>query len=240
MQPNTWDEPVQAQTLGTFKSARGLSIAVIILLSIHAALSALLVAAWPTITNIITAGEDYSPDGLWDAVCAIAVGLTAVLQWGVFIACAVCFLCWLYRSYANLPALGSQSIIYSPKSAVTGWFIPFVNLVQGYKSVATLYAESQRGTTPAGYPVAVTTPIVGLWWAAYLARGITSRIADKMLDRAYDGTLGWLITAELLDIVAAVLCIVIVYRIEKRQRDQHIDLVRRNAAAAPPPVDRLR
>jgi hypothetical protein len=178
---------------------------------------------------------------MWDALCALAVGATAILQWGVFIACAVCFLCWLYRSYANLPALGSESILFSPKSAVTGWFIPFVNLVQGYKSVATLYAESQRGsTTPSGYPVALTTPIVGLWWAAYLARGITSRIADKMVGREYDGALGWLITAELLNIAAAVLCIVIVYRIEKRQRDQHFDLERRDAASQPPPADRLR
>ncbi len=234
------DYQYDRQTLATYKSARGLSIAIIILLSIHAALSAILVAAWPTITKIIR--DDYSPDGIWDALCAIAVGLTAVLQWGVFIACAVCFLCWLYRSYANLPALGSQSILFSPKSAVVGWFIPFVNLVQGYKSVNTLYVESQtRGdVSPSGFYIPKSAPIIGFWWAAYLARGIVSRISDKMLDRNYDGALGWLITAELLDIVAAILCIVIVYRIEKRQRDQHDDLVRRQAAVQPPSADRLR
>jgi hypothetical protein len=56
----TYDEPIQAQKLNAFKSGRGLSVAVIILLSIHAALSVILIAAWPTVAKIV-GEEDYSP-----------------------------------------------------------------------------------------------------------------------------------------------------------------------------------
>ena len=233
--PTQADDPVSQ--LRGYRSNRGLAIAIIVLLAIHASLSVVLSLSWPNVGSLLGGAE---PEGLGQAIVALAVGFAAILQGCIFIATAVCFLVWLYKAYANLPALGSESLIFSPKSAVIGWFIPFVNLVQGYKSVHTLYLESQPrpNTLETGFAIPKSARIVGFWWGAYLLRGIVSRIADRMSEHDFSGAVGWLVTSELLDIVAAVLCILIVYRIEKRQHDQHDDLVRR--IPQPIPSDRLR
>jgi hypothetical protein len=223
---------------GSYQSNKGLSIAIIVLLAIHAALSVILAFAWPSVSHILDdAGE---PSGFVDALSAIAVGFAAIVQGCIFVATAVCFLIWLYRAHRNLPSLGSESVVMTPKSAVVGWFIPFVNFVAGYKSVHHLFIESQPRPTvlPTGYALPRRAPIVGLWWGFYLARNILSRIADSMSKHDMSGAISWLVASEVLDVVAAALCIAIVYRIEKRQHDQHDDLVRR--VPAPIPTDRLR
>ena len=196
----------------------------------------MLAFSWPSGGRLL----DGEVDGLGGAISAIAIGFAAIIQGCIFIATAVCFLVWLHHAFRNLPALGSDSLIFTPGKAVIGWFIPFVNLINGYKSVHTLYLESQPRATvlPSGYALPRTAPIVGLWWGFYLARGVVSRIADSISKHGSSDATTWLVFSELLDIVAAVLCIAIVYRIEKRQHDQHDDLVRR--IPAPVPTDRLR
>jgi hypothetical protein len=152
----------------------------------------------------------------------------------VFIACAAVFLTWLHCAWSNLPALNPDSL-YTAKGVVVGWFIPFYNLVHGYRSVKDLYVASQR---PAGDETDLRpprgAPIVGLWWGFYLARGFTDWYARHNPESET------LVVSELSSIIAAILCIVVVYRIERRQRDQYNDLALRAAAATPPPSDRLR
>src|SRR5438067_1527283 len=53
---------------GTYRSNRGLSLAIIILLSFHAALSLVLAFSWPSIGHLLDGGE---VDGLGGAVSAI-------------------------------------------------------------------------------------------------------------------------------------------------------------------------
>jgi len=230
-------------SVGGYRSTRGLTIAVLILLGAHALLSVFLSFGWSAALRVIAASEHELTDGsvgLGDAAVAIAVGVATYLQIGLFIACAACFLCWLYRGYSNLPSLGSERLT-TPKSAVVGWFIPFVNLVHGYRSVHELYLESQRpAVLPSGYVLPTRAGIVGLWWGLYIARNISIRIADGGLDHARSDALGWYWVAAVLDIAAAVLCMLVVYRVDKRQRDQHDDLLRRETQAPVPTGDALR
>jgi hypothetical protein len=231
---------VEAKQVGSasgYRSTRGLTVATLILLGTHAFLSIILSLGWGSALTVLEASEqnliESGTVGLGDAVWAIAVGVGTYLQIAVFIACAACFLCWLYRGYSNLPSLGSDRLT-TPKSAVVGWFIPFVNLVHGYRSTHELYLESQRpAVLPDGYVLPTRAGIVGFWWAAYLLRNITSRIADKALDHASHDALSWYWLAAAFDVAAAVLCMMVVYRVDKRQRDQHEDLVRRQAAPVP-------
>jgi hypothetical protein len=231
-------EAKQANHPTGYRSTRGLTIAILILLGLHALLSVLTCLGVKSALDAIDAmrSGNLAADGIGfgSALAAFAVGAGDIIQRLLFVACTVCFLCWMYRGYANLPALGSESILSSPKSAVVGWFIPFVNLVHGYRSTHTLYLESQRpAVLPSGYVLPTRAAIVGWWWGTYLARNLVSRIADRMFDHGGEGALTWFWIASALDIAAAILCMVVVYRVDKRQRDQHQDLIQRTLIPVP-------
>jgi Domain of unknown function (DUF4328) len=167
------------------------------------------------------------------------------------IAIGIAFLAWLYRAYSNLPALGSTAVEMSPGhgatpgDAVVGWFIPVANLVLGYRSVRHLWLESQAqpATRPDGSPIERPTPLVGYWWTVYLARSIVSAIVlfGAQPVRSLDD---WklltehLVLPQLLDVVAALLCILVVHQITRRQEEQQRDILLR--APVPPVTDRLR
>jgi hypothetical protein len=231
---------VEAKQVGTasgYRSAKGLTIATMILLGLHALMSLVLSISLSSTIKVLDASNTDTLSsgrvGLGDALAAIVFGVGYYLQVAVSIACAVCFLCWLYRCYANLPSLGSDRLT-TPGSAVGGWFIPFVNFVHGYRSVHELYLESQRpAVLPDGYVLPARAGIVGFWWAAFLGRVVISRIADKMIDTEQASSLQWFWATAAIDFAAAILCMMVVYRVDKRQRDQHQDLVRRQAAPVP-------
>lgn len=161
-----------------------------------------------------------------------------------YVVCAVLFLVWLWRAYRNLPALGSTSTELTPGAAVLGWFLPLANLVRGYASVRHLWIESQpgRATLPSGEVLPRRARLVGWWWGFYIlslpALRVISMQGPMMTEEAlvrasyaWNAALG-------LHAVAAVLCIAVVMGIERRQRAQHDDLIRRQPIA--PATDRLR
>lgn len=59
-----------------------------------------------------------------------------------------------------------------------------------------------------------------------------------MIEHGSSDALGWFYAAQALDVLAAVLCALVVWRIHRRQRDQHDDLERR--ANGPVPMAGLR
>jgi hypothetical protein len=232
--PGAFSHVVMPQQGPVYRSARGLATAVMVLLGVHAATGAALCAALPTARSAVYSWQSAN---LWTLISAAVMGFAAFLQFFVFIATAIVFLIWLHRSYANLPALNPDSL-YGTKGIVAGWFIPFVNLVHGYRSVADLYFASQPPVpNESGFVTRRAAPIVGMWWGFYLASGVVARIG-RIVDREEE--VGFAVASEVLSIVAAVLCLSVVHRIERRQRDQHIDLTRRAEAAQPPPADRQR
>jgi hypothetical protein len=220
-----------------YRSTRGLTTAILIMLGIHALISVFVcfgVQAMLRIEDALRSGAiDRGDFNLGDSFVWLAVNVGDWLQTGLFIATAVCFLCWIYRGYSNLPALGSERLT-TPKSAVVGWLIPFVNLVHGYRSTHELYLESQRpAVLPSGYILPTRASIVGWWWGIYISRNFSIRIANSGLNNGRDGSLFWFWLAAGLDIAAAILCMMVVYRIDRRQRDQHQDLVRRAQEPVP-------
>jgi hypothetical protein len=132
--------------------------------------------------SAIELDNDESVDIAW-----LFIGLIAILELAVRFICAVIFLIWLHRVYANLPVMGSRNLNYSPGWAVGWWFIPFLNLVRPYQVVKELYSESHIAVQDSGgEPSEATTENVGFWWGTFLISGFALRISDKMFDSVTD------------------------------------------------------
>jgi hypothetical protein len=153
---------------------------------------------------------------LRDSLAAVA----ATTQLVTFLLAAVLFLRWYHRAYRNLEAFGHEPD-RSPAWAVGSWFVPFVNLVVPKRCVNEIW---RAGTARDDHPA-----VLNVWWGAWIVAVLLSGAAARQ-----DGsTLEAIRTAHLLDvavnatdIVAAVLAIVVVRLLTRRQRTRHEDLAR--------------
>ena len=170
-------------------------------------------------------------------------GLVGLLWLAVFLATAIAFLLWLHRAYRNLPALGNprQQLEYSPGWAVGYFFIPFVNLVYPYRAVREIWQKSDprvRTDDDFMWQDTSTPALLVAWWIMWLASGVTSRIYATLTSKAETpDTILWAtkfgILPDVLSIIAAVLALLVVKKIDERQeeRSRHVRFV----ASMPPP-----
>lgn len=172
----------------------------------------------------------------------LAVG-AALLHFLVYVGCIVAFCFWVHRAYRNLRALGNpaSSLEHSPGWAVGFFFIPFANLVMPYRAMKEIWQKSDpRVRTQEDFMHAppVSTALVLVWWLAWLVSNVLANISFRLAGRSADpATLAWAsnfdVVADAAGIVAAVLAILVVRGIDRRQeeRSRHV----RYAADAPPP-----
>jgi hypothetical protein len=152
--------------------------------------------------------------------------VTALLLVAVFVANVVVFLLWLHRSYSNLPALGNPKagLEYSPGWVVGGWFIPFVNLVVPYRVVREVWAKSDPavGTDEARFGPTASSSLILAWWLVWLASNVVGNISFRLVNAA--NSLPDFVFATRFDIfaggfniISALLAILVVRSIERRQ-----------------------
>jgi Domain of unknown function (DUF4328) len=181
---------------------------------------AMVVAAMELVFAPITGEEEVAENvgGYVVALLTLGIGL---LTLAVFVATVVFFLMWLYRSYKNLPAFGVTSTSYSPGWAIGSFFVPFANLVIPYRAVKELWQNSVAGKTfsfasgspPSWFP---------LWWGFWLASNIASNIYFRL---SMSGTASREaiaivdIASEALSIIAALLAIMVIGEIDRRQEE---------------------
>jgi hypothetical protein len=168
----------------------------------------------------------------------------ALLQFVVFIATAVAFLLWLHRAYRNLPALGATRLDTTPGWAVAYFFIPFVNLVKPFQVVREIWRESRRGAEGGenfgGVSSRTGTPaLIGWWWAFWIIANVVGRVSDRAAVTAgtIEGMLlaSWItIGSDALFVIAAVLAILVVKRIDEMQETEFGQMA---AQSPPPPPD---
>jgi hypothetical protein len=217
--------------MDAYVSARGRSIAITVLVILQLVALGLGAAAWALGASDV--GVDL--DG---AVAAFrSAALFESLYGLLFIAATVVFLTWVYRSIANLPALGSMSCRFSPSGAVWSYFIPFVNLVRGHQVMATIWTESQPpAVNENGFHLPRSASLVNWWWGLYLFTGVVGLV---MTDRNPFGveylhslatTQVWL---HLLRMTTAVLFLVMVRGAQARQDEQWLDLERQRNVPQP-------
>lgn len=163
---------------------------------------------------------------LSDAISQAVTYLTA----GFFLTTVSCFLIWQYRCVRNLPALGIADRRLSPGWSVGGWFVPVVNLIHGYRVMSELWRTSALpGSTSdrAGAPV---TRLVLAWWVSYLGGGMLGLVSGLPMrglppahrDYAYQLQNSILLqgAGALALAVSAVLLLLLIRRIERRQHDR--------------------
>jgi hypothetical protein len=233
-----------------YRSTRLRTLIVTGMLGLHAALLVVVLAGQAWCRHVIAVGDSlYEPSTrAVDQLQAFAERSANAL----YLACAVAFLVWLYRAFANLPSLGATQAMIAPGQRATPggaigvWFIPFANLVLPFRAVRHLYLQSQPVPPPengAWVPPA-RTPLLGWWWGLFLASNFASNFSSLGILRPNDSVEAWveltqrMVLPHLLDVAAAILCIAVVRAVERRQVEQRRDQLLR--VPVPMPTDQLR
>jgi uncharacterized protein DUF4328 len=147
----------------------------------------------------------------------------AIVELVTFVISGVCFIAWFHRAYSNLLSLGATSTRPGTGWAIGAWFVPILNLWRP-KQIAN---DIWRGTDPRHprqqpswrEPV---SPLLWLWWGAFLLLGILNRAVAE--DWTSAATAHAIRSATRLDmateatsIIAAVLTISVVRTLTRRQ-----------------------
>ena len=167
----------------------------------------------------------------------------------LYMALTVAFLVWLHRASKNIPAFGNpkSGVEYSPGWAVGSFFIPFVNLVVPYKAVREVWVKSDPSVRTGDdfmFAQPSSAPLVLGWWILWLASNVLSNIfwqiqSDEVLPGAEGFMAGVKLLSDLVNIIAAVLAIMVVRGIDRRQaeRARHVTYVPH--MPPPPPIFRV-
>lgn len=168
------------------------------------------------------------------AVILLAYVLTVVVT-------AVAFCMWIHRSYANLVSAGVSGLKYTPRRAVEGFFIPFVNLVRPFRVVNEVWGASRNLASGAALVPSDAQKnshwAVGLWWVSMLIGNGYDRITSSMLDAArtpadYQRYAGQSVAAHIVTLIAAAMAILIVRTVSGWQESAPLGRPDRPAAPA--------
>lgn len=137
------------------------------------------------------------------------------------LATAIPWLIWEFRAQSNLKAFGLDPR-WAPGWAVGWWFIPVANLAMPLVVMAELWRGSDPAAVPGGWRRRPVGALLVLWWVAWLARLFSFAAASTGI--ANVPTFGQAVSharlfavANAFNAVAAVLAILVVREIERRQ-----------------------
>lgn len=141
----------------------------------------------------------------------------------VFICIAgIRFLMWFHRAHRNLPALGASHLSYSPKWAVWGFFIPFVNLVRPAEVAVEIWKASDPEAGGEDWARLRAPRHILVWWGLFLLSGLSAWMLLSLTHQLEDiaDLTDWLMVSALqnfIDVAAAVFAILMLRDIDSRQ-----------------------
>ena len=136
----------------------------------------------------------------------------------LFVLTAIAFLMWVHRSHRNLSALGAQGLKFTPGWAVGWWFIPILNLFQPFRIIREIWRASDPSVAiGTAWRAAPSSPLIGWWWGLFLASVVYFQVSGDAPISLYLLTATVDIATDLFGVIAAVLAIRLVLRIEARQ-----------------------
>lgn len=202
-----------------------LSHAVLALLGLDAALAWLVIVGVYTLLERIWKGMTGRLGGA-DTLAAHWSQLNGLrfIQGLAWCATAAVFLWWLYRAHRNLRALGAADLGFTPRAAVSAFFVPVLNVVVPVRVVRELWNHSDpaEGVPARGDPMK-TSPWVAWWWAIFVASivldPVVLRMGGDLEARLTVGTTVLLVLAQLLEMSAAVLAMVVVWSVNQGQQE---------------------
>lgn len=166
---------------------------------------------------------------------ALAMGeandqLIGAIAIGNKIACLVtmiAFLMWCHRVYRNLPALGARRLESTPGWAVGWYFVPIASFFKPFQTMAETWQHSDPAQI--GEVRKTTSPIVVLWWAGFIITILVDRFVAISLNTSnehptidgYIDTTNMAMAACLVEFVAVLLAIVLVFWVDKNQQTTH-------------------
>lgn len=179
--------------------------------------------------------------GFGESLTEIVSTIGNLLNIVTFLMSAVLFLMWLHRAYRNLHALGARPLETTPGWAVGYFFIPFANLIKPFQVLREIWnksdpqAEIQEGF---GNYSMETPALVAWWWAFWLVANASSLITDLILSttETIDTRIIaiWLSNvAHVLVVVASVLAILLIKKIDERQEARALLIGTREPPAPP-------
>jgi hypothetical protein len=218
--------------MDSYISARGRALALQILVGLQIAMLAFAAIGWAIAGVSLESGE-----GLASAVAVLGItAMVDVFDLLLFLAATVVFMTWVYRSIANLPALGSMTCRFTPSGAVWSFFIPFVNLVRGHQVMATIWTESQPAlVSDTGFHLPRKTTLVNWWWGLYLF----SAVASLFLSNGRSGMSGLRAATEgqaffhLVRLSVAIMFFLMIRATQNRQDAMWEDLERKRSVPKP-------
>lgn len=210
-----------------YERAGGLGRALLGLLGLNAAL------AWVEIVGIYTFLER-----VWRGLASRVTGPEPLeVHWGeletarrihglAWLVTAIVFLVWIHRTYRNLPVLGATDLAFTPRAAVSAFLVPVLNVIVPVRVVRELWngSDPTQGQPPGVAPgAAPTSPWVIWWWAVFLASvlldPVVFRVAGNLQARLTVGSTALLVLAQLLEMAAAVLAMVVVWSVNQGQQE---------------------
>lgn len=143
---------------------------------------------------------------------------------------ATLFIYWFYLSHRNLKALGNRHLEYSPKWAIGGFLVPFLNLVRPYQVMKEIWIKSNPDINNEVIPVSPIKQsgweLVKLWWFLFLFSNFLPFVAlrfwsqEESIDNYIMGD--WIsISSDIISIVAAIITIRLINRIVRNQNIKH-------------------
>jgi hypothetical protein len=164
----------------------------------------------------------------------------------IYVALAVAFLVWLHRVSKNVPALGNpkSGVEHSPGWAVGSFFVPFVNLVVPYRAVREVWVKSDPAVRTGDdfmFAQPSSAPLLLGWWVMWIASNVLSNVfwqlhGDAETPGAQGFMAGLKLLSDLVSIVAAVLAVMVVRGIDRRQAERARHVTYGPNLPPPPPV----
>lgn len=223
---------------GRFRPIRSLGTAVVVLLAVNIALAVVMSLLRFLEMGMIrraARGELVSIDEALASdrrVTAVAASTTIAL-----LVTGVVWLVWQFRGHANLRAARLPELEYGPGWGVGWWFVPFANFVKPFGAVRELWKASEGRDD---WWRVRTWPVVGWWWASWIVAGVFGTVGSITSDEetptldSLIATDEWIIATEVVVVIAAVLAILIVRSVGRRQ-DALVERVGVDGLLPPPP-----
>lgn len=146
--------------------------------------------------------------------------LMAVALLATLLVVVVVFSCWIVRANRNARALGAVGMTFTPGWSVGWFFVPIASLWKPFQAMREIWKAS---ADPINWSAAPTDPLLGWWWAGFVASSLLGQVsfrmsmAAKTLDSLKSYT-AVSILDDLVDVVATGLALALVERLCRIQR----------------------
>lgn len=135
------------------------------------------------------------------------------------------FIRWFYYGYKKLHEIDNMFLLYKPKMAIWGFFIPFINLVRPYKIAKEILTNNKTliEKKDEEYKFDSKDYIVVTWWTIEIISNIYGNIVFRMSLRAEEIdelilNSKMIILSDFLNIVAAIVTIYLIKHINKYEK----------------------